>query len=43
MHLKNKKKFRVINIKSIYGIHNKTYFLSQKKTIEDLKKFLKKK
>ena len=41
--LKNKKKFRVINIKSIYGSHNKTYFLSQKKTIEDLKKFLKKK
>ena len=43
MPLKSKKKFRVINIKSIYANHNKTYFLSQKKTIEDLKEFLNKK
>jgi hypothetical protein len=37
-----KKKYRKINIKSIYGSKNNNYFLSNKKTVSDLKKFLQK-
>ena len=37
----NRKKFRKINIKSIYGKNN-GYFFSQKKTMQDLTNFLKK-
>ena len=36
----NRKKFRKINIKSIYGKNN-GYFFSQKKTMQDLTNFLK--
>ena len=39
--LDSKKKFRKINIKSIYGKNN-GYFFSQKKTNRDLSNFLKK-
>jgi len=39
--LNQKKKFRTINIKSIYGKKN-SYFFSQNKTMQDLSSFLKK-
>ena len=41
IHLNNKNKFREINIKSLYGKNNGCYFLSEKKTWQDLKNFLK--
>ena len=40
-NLKRKKIHRNINIKSIYGKYNKYYFLSQRQTFDNLKKFLK--
>jgi len=40
--LKKKTFFRSINLKSIYGNYDKSYFLSQRKTLKNLKFFLNK-
>ena len=40
--LKSYKKYRKINMRSIYGKHDGKYFISQKKTLKDLNFFLNK-
>lgn len=40
INLKCRKKFRVINMKSVHGKHKGHYFLSENKTLSDLKNFL---
>ena len=42
IELKNKRKNRIINMKSIYGKHKYNYFMSQKKILKDLNLFLNK-
>ena len=39
--LNKKKNYRKINMKSLYGKYDKHYFMSQNKTFDDLKNFLK--
>ena len=42
INLNKKKNYRNINIKSLYGKYDKYYFISQNKTLTDLKNFLNK-
>ena len=40
INLNKNRNYRNINIKSLYGKYDKYYFMSQNKTLSDLKKFL---